>query len=124
MSRSASCKTPAETILPFLIDLSNVFVIVVAFIQWINQFGENIISLNTDLNRNMSQEQYDYLDEEAQPQVTITSRLLTALPKTQGNYKNYFFPKTSVNISKTFSQKNIIIHVLFYMYFSERIYPK
>lgn len=91
MSRSASCKTPAVTLSPFLIELSNVFVIVVAFIQWINQFGEHISSLNHDSNKNASEINYNYLDAEAQPEVTITSRLLAILPKCQGRAKNLPF---------------------------------
>ena len=88
MSRSVSGRTPALTISPFLINLSNIFSIIIAFVHWIKDFGSLVKAWNIDSKDGDAFESihthYEYIDADAQPDDTVGNRLLSMLPKSQG----------------------------------------
>ena len=77
---------------PFLSDLSKVFSILVAFITWVDEFGEEVTCLSADPKKVIDEfPTYNYIDEETNPELTVTSRLLAILPRSQRTYNNILF---------------------------------
>lgn len=85
MSRCAMSDSPAAQLLPFLIDISNIFTLAVAYIQFIGDLG-HFIELGTyPTKTHLSKPTYEYIDDDLdhQPETAIVIKIASVLPKSE-----------------------------------------
>ena len=92
MSRCAISDSPAALLLPFLIDVSNIFTLAIAYIQFIADLGHLLDpALVPNLVSEIAapKENYDYIDDDGSgsgPELAIVHKIASILPRSECNY--------------------------------------
>jgi len=91
MSRCAISDSPAALLLPFLIDVSNIFTLAIAYIQFIADLGHLLdptLIPNQLAEFNSPKENYDYIDDDGSgsgPELAIVHKIASILPRSELN---------------------------------------
>jgi len=91
MSRCAISDSPAALLLPFLIDVSNIFTLAIAYIQFIADLGHLLdptLIPNQLAEFNSPKENYDYIDDDGSgsgPELAIVHKIASILPRSECN---------------------------------------
>ena len=87
MSRCAISDSPAAMLLPFLIDVSNIFTLAIAYIQFIADLGHILDPSLIPVKEFHEKESYDYIDDDDGngPELAIVHKIASILPRNECN---------------------------------------
>ncbi|CAG5099281.1 Oidioi.mRNA.OKI2018_I69.XSR.g16407.t1.cds [Oikopleura dioica] len=108
MSRCAISDSPAAMLLPFLIDVSNIFTLAIAYIQFIADLGHILDPSLIPVKEFHEKESYDYIDDDDGngPELAIVHKIASILPRNELNsfilneISTPWFPGTTLRFSE------------------------